>query len=150
MENINLFLSIYCLDMCVLSKSHFSVFYSRLCVTCSACMHAACIHEYDQINAYTSVHTTMYHFGNLYTHTKPFLENTCIGKMSFTHLLKFIYLHNFRYTIMTQSFWTVRSGQTVQTQIRLLLKEQSDQGLHCLLFHLHHFDKIPFSFGRFV
>ena len=33
------------------------------------------------------------------------------------------------------------SGQTVQTQIRLLLKEQSDQGLHCLLFHLHVFGK---------
>ena len=44
---------------------------------------------------------------------------------------------------MTQSFWTERSGQTVQTQIRLLLEEQSDQGLHCLLFHLHHVDKIP-------
>ena len=40
-------------------------------------------------------------------------------------------------------FWTDGSGQTVQTQIRLLLEEQSDQGLHCLLFHLHHFDKIP-------
>ena len=25
--------------------------------------------------------------------------------------------------------------QTVQTQIRLLLKVQSDQGLHCLPFH---------------
>ena len=25
--------------------------------------------------------------------------------------------------------------QTVQTQIRLLLKEQSDQGLHCLPIH---------------
>ena len=25
----------------------------------------------------------------------------------------------------------------MQTQIRLLLEEQSDQGLHCLLFHLH-------------
>ena len=34
-------------------------------------------------------------------------------------------------------------GQTVQTQIRLLLEEQSDQCLHCLLFHLHVFDKIP-------
>ena len=31
-------------------------------------------------------------------------------------------------------------GQTVQTQIRLLLEEQSDQGLHCLLFHLHHLE----------
>ena len=28
------------------------------------------------------------------------------------------------------------SRQTVQTQIRLLLKEQSDQGLHCLPMHL--------------
>ena len=38
---------------------------------------------------------------------------------------------------MIISFRTDRSGQTVQTQIRLLLEEQSDQGLHCLLFHLH-------------
>ena len=38
----------------------------------------------------------------------------------------------------------------VQTQIRLILEEQSDQGLHCLLFHLHHFDKIPLRFGLFV
>ena len=43
---------------------------------------------------------------------------------------------------MTLSFRTDRSGQTVQTQIRLLLEEQSDQGLHCLQFHLHLFDKI--------
>ena len=38
-----------------------------------------------------------------------------------------------------------RFRQTVQTQIKLaplllLLKEQSDQGLHCLLFHLHHIE----------
>ena len=45
--------------------------------------------------------------------------------------------------IMIQSFRTDRSGQTVQTQIRLLLEAQSDQGLHCLLFHLRLFDKIP-------
>ena len=44
---------------------------------------------------------------------------------------------------MILSFRTDRSKQTVQTQIRLLLEEQSDQGLHCLLFHLHRFDKIP-------
>ena len=44
---------------------------------------------------------------------------------------------------MILNFWTDRSGQTVQTQVRLLLKEQSDQGLHILLFHLHVFDKIP-------
>ena len=48
-------------------------------------------------------------------------------------------------TVMTLIFRTDRSGQTVQTQIRLLLEEQSDQGLHCLLFHLHYFDKIPFK-----
>ena len=46
-------------------------------------------------------------------------------------------------TVMIPSFCTDRSGQTVQTQIRLLLEEQSDQGLHCLLFHLHLFGIIP-------
>ena len=46
-------------------------------------------------------------------------------------------------TVMIPSFRTDMSGQPVQTQIRLLLEEQSDQGLHCLLFHLHLFDKIP-------
>ena len=50
---------------------------------------------------------------------------------------------SYRRTVMVLSFRTDRSGQTVQTQIRLLLEEQSDQGLHCLLFHLHVFDKIP-------
>ena len=50
-------------------------------------------------------------------------------------------------THMILSFQTDRSGQTVQTQIRLLLEEQSDQGLHCMLFHWHHFDK---RFGLFV
>ena len=43
---------------------------------------------------------------------------------------------------MTLSFRTDRSRQTMQTQISLLLEQQSDPGLHCLLFHLHHFDKI--------
>ena len=46
-------------------------------------------------------------------------------------------------TVMTPSLQTDRSGQTVQTENRLLLEEQSDQGLHCLLFHLHLFDEIP-------
>ena len=36
-----------------------------------------------------------------------------------------------RFTIMILIFPTDRSGQTVQTQIRLLLEEQSDQSLHC-------------------
>ena len=51
-------------------------------------------------------------------------------------------------TVMSLNFRTDRSGKTVQIQIRLileeqLLEEQSDQGLHCLLFHLHVFEKIP-------
>ena len=46
-------------------------------------------------------------------------------------------------TVMILNFRTDRSGQTVQTQIRLLLEEQSDQGLHCLLFRSHLFDEIP-------
>ena len=39
-------------------------------------------------------------------------------------------------TVMTLSFQIDRSGQTV-------LGEQSDKGLHCLLFYLHLFDEIP-------
>ena len=39
--------------------------------------------------------------------------------------------------LMIPSFRTDRSGQTVQTQIRLLLEEKSDQGLHRLQFWLH-------------
>ena len=45
-------------------------------------------------------------------------------------------------TVMILSFRTDRSGQTVQTQIRLLLEEQSDQGLHCLPFCLHRLDAL--------
>ena len=52
-------------------------------------------------------------------------------------------------TVMSLNFWTDRSGQTVQTQMRLLPEEQSDQGLHCLLFHLHVFDKIPSGMASF-
>ena len=48
---------------------------------------------------------------------------------------------------MTLSFRTDRSGQTVQTQIRLLLDEQSDQGLHYLLFQLLPFDEMPLGLG---
>ena len=46
-------------------------------------------------------------------------------------------------TVMILSFQTDRSGQTVQTKISLLLEEPSDQGLHCLLFHLHLFEENP-------
>ena len=41
------------------------------------------------------------------------------------------------YTVIILNIGTDRSEQTVQTQIRLLLMEQSDQGLLCLLFCLH-------------
>ena len=43
---------------------------------------------------------------------------------------------------MILSFWTDMSGQTVQTPIRLLLEEQSDQGLHSLPFRLHRLDSL--------
>ena len=55
-------------------------------------------------------------------------------------------------TVMFLSFRTDRSKQTVQTQIRLilyqirlLLDEQSDQGLHCLPFRLHLLDKLLYG-----
>ena len=40
---------------------------------------------------------------------------------------------------------TDRPRQTVQTQIRLLLEEQSDQGLHCLQFPLHLSDALLYG-----
>ena len=40
-------------------------------------------------------------------------------------------------TVMILSFRMDRSGQTVQTQIRQPLEEQSDQRLDCLPFRLH-------------
>ena len=51
---------------------------------------------------------------------------------------------------MTLSFRTDSCGQTVQTQIRLLLEEQSDQGLHCLLFHLHLLDEIFYGLATLI
>ena len=47
-------------------------------------------------------------------------------------------------TVMIVRFWKDRSVQTVQSQIRLLLLEQSDQGLHCLAYHLYLYGKSPF------
>ena len=49
-------------------------------------------------------------------------------------------------TVMILSFRTDMPEQTVQTQIRLLLEEQSDQGLHCLPFRLHRLD--PLLYGK--
>ena len=50
------------------------------------------------------------------------------------------------HTVMILSFRIDLSEQTVQTQIRLLLEEQSDQGLHCLPFCLHLLD--TFLYGK--
>ena len=49
-------------------------------------------------------------------------------------------------TIMFLSFRTERSGQTVQTQIRL----QSDQGLHCLQYPLHLLDALLCSTFKMI
>ena len=46
---------------------------------------------------------------------------------------------------MILNFRTDKSGQTEQTQIRLLLEEQSDQGLHCLQCRLHPLDAILYG-----
>ena len=58
----------------------------------------------------------------------------------------FIYMYVFIITVMFLSFRTDMPGQIVQTQIRLLLEEeQSDQGLHCLLFRLHCLDSLLYG-----
>ena len=46
---------------------------------------------------------------------------------------------------MMLSFPTDIPGQTVQTQITLLLEEQSDQSLHCLSFCLHRLDSLLYG-----
>ena len=53
--------------------------------------------------------------------------------------------NSWKNTVMILSFWTYMPGQTVQTQIRLLLEEQSDQGLHCLPFRLHRLDSLLYG-----
>ena len=45
-------------------------------------------------------------------------------------------------TLMILSFRTDWSEQIVQTQIRLLLEEQSDQGLHYLQYYFHLLDAL--------
>ena len=41
-----------------------------------------------------------------------------------------------KYIVTVLNIRSDSSGQEAQAQIRLLLEEQSDEGLHCLLFHL--------------
>ena len=62
------------------------------------------------------------------------LGGMCYMIMAF-HCYPIIYIRVNGLKFYTQKFLTKWPMQTVQTQIRLLLKEQSDQGLHCLPFH---------------
>ena len=50
-----------------------------------------------------------------------------------------------RISIKFLNIETDKSDETVQTQIRLLLKEKSDQGLHCLPFDLQLVDVLPYQ-----
>ena len=67
---------------------------------------------------------------------------TCDMMEIIAHSKKFyVFSRSEAYTIFL-SFWTDRSWQTVQTQIRLLQEEQSDQGLLCLQFPLYLLDAL--------
>ena len=56
-----------------------------------------------------------------------------IGLLSITDILS---------TVNIINVGTNGSNQTVLTQIRLLQKEQSDLGLHCLPLHLQHLEAL--------
>ena len=47
------------------------------------------------------------------------------------------------YSVMILHFWTDMPGQTVQTQIRLLL------GLHCLPFRVQRLDPLLYNFSDY-
>ena len=56
----------------------------------------------------------------------------CFGSWMFEGFYDKMVWQLSKFTVMILNFRTERPGQTVQTQIRLLLEGQSDQGLHCL------------------
>ena len=64
-------------------------------------------------------------------------ENFIAYVLAHKSKLKFSFQCHCQHTVIILNIGTDRSEQTVQTQIRLLLMEQSDQGLLCLLFCLH-------------
>ena len=68
-----------------------------------------------------------------FSHNEAQIESAIFFPLLYSLLLKNLTIHLLIFTVMILSFRTVRSGQTVQTLIRLLLEEQSDLGLHCLL-----------------
>ena len=51
----------------------------------------------------------------------------------------------FSCSILVLNFRNCMSRQKVQMLIKLLLEEQSDQGLHAVLFHLHLLDTFPYG-----
>ena len=72
-----------------------------------------------------NIDTASIHSGSLEENDSLLHNSSISGIRNTVHLLKFC-------TLNFQTKWHM---QTVQIQIRLLLKEQSDQGLHCLSFH---------------
>ena len=67
------------------------------------------------------------------------------GALSILQHLNFVLLYLIldnkkNITVNILNIGTYRSEQTVHTQIRLLLLEQSDLGMHCLSFYLHLLD----------
>ena len=53
-------------------------------------------------------------------------------------------------TVKILNVGTDRSEQTVRTLIRLLLQEQSDQGLHCFPNHMYHTDTLLYRKYRLL
>ena len=66
-----------------------------------------------------------YIFVGIFLTIPNWLQDPAESSINMINVLKFC----------TPKFLIKRSMQPVQTQIRLLLKEQSDLGLHCLPFH---------------
>ena len=77
--------------------------------------------------------------------TKPIETLSLSLSMSHSLALFSIFQEVVSSTEMILSFRTDRSGQTVQTQIKLLLEEQPDQGLQCLLFCLYLLDSLLYE-----
>ena len=62
------------------------------------------------------------------------------GKMIMKYYMQWNHVYRFRRFLPPAGIEPGTVEQPVQTHIRLLPKEQSDQGLHCLPFHLHLLD----------
>ena len=90
----------------------------RTKITATSISHSSCFSQLLQKEAYN--------FG-----TNPHKRNQLHGLLD--------------HTIMILRFRTDMPGKTVQTQIRLLQEEQSDQGLHYLPFRLHRLDSLLYG-----